>query len=540
MKKIIFGLACSAALALSSCNSLEVAPPNSIVDEQIEEILNGTDQKKIDVILKALGDNLYTNFSLTGKSYLGYGDMNQTTQVDQEYIRNLMGNDVVNGRKAYNGDWHGPFYDLNATFRSNVSTWPMWAMPSDIVTAANKTLLYLTDERAEKNEMVAKYQGSAKCVRAYGYMQLMERFQPAYTNGGSTGMGMPIYTTYGVNEPAEISSATETYKFILDDLKDAVKKLQNVGYTKDNTEDIDLGVANYLLARAALWAGEWSTCIAAAKDIVDNYPEFIAEENFGAKDADLDALVDGSKEAKADDNAFYNIAKNPECIMGFHSGATGNCNYIYSYANVFAPGQGGKSQMWQCIDNRLYEKMDDNDFRKDNFTTKESAPYLYHYTATNTISQPIGDLANLKFAATICKGASARDYQQTCDNVMMRSSEVLLMLAEAYAQSNQDALAIQTLDKLLTARTKAGCTPLTCATYKGMAGLSTMQKVQLQWRLEMWCEKGLEFYNNKRWNIPVDRTSSTNHFSTVKTLSVADMTIEVPINETSTNHNWGF
>jgi len=53
-------------------------------------------------------------------------------------------------------------------------------------------------------------------------------------------------------------------------------------------------------------------------------------------------------------------------------------------------------------------------------------------------------------------------------------------------------------------------------TYPSHAGLSMIQKVQLQTRIEMWGEKGLEFYNNRRWDIFVTRGVTTNHWHDLK------------------------
>ena len=104
------------------------------------------------------------------------------------------------------------------------------------------------------------------------------------------------------------------------------------------------------------------------------------------------------------------------------------------------------------------------------------------------------------------------------------------MKAEAQAQLANEAGAKATLNKLLAARTKTGATPLTVDTYPSMAGLTALQMVYLQTRIELWGEGGREYYNNKRWNIPVDRTSSKNHLSKV-TYPVSKMTLEIPEGE---------
>ena len=69
-----------------------------------------------------------------------------------------------------------------------------------------------------------------------------------------------------------------------------------------------------------------------------------------------------------------------------------------------------------------------------------------------------------------------------------------------------------------------------------MRGMSALQMVQLQSRIELWGENGREFYNNKRWNIPVDRSSSPNHVNT-GSIAVQNMTLQIPQKEMDTNPN---
>ncbi len=530
----------------SSCESLDVMPPNDITDEQIKEILNGSDNAKIELVLKAIGASLQNDFNIYGKTYTAYSSYPQNSQYNQDFMRNLMGNDVVCGSVSTSKAF-SETYSIASPFYLAEYDWPFWALPVDCITDANKALNYLTEEIAQKNTMVKSYRGHALSLRAYGYMLLMERFQNAYTNGGENGKGMPIYTAYKINDNAKISSAKETYEFILKDLKDAVACLTETdGYTAA-VNDIDLGVAQYLLARAALWFGDWQTCIIACQDIAKHYTNFIKESNYGGKAADEAAIVAGTKEIMAKDNAFFSLNVNPEVIMGFSTGETANTTLLYGFTNIFAGkmvdsngnecATAGYGQEWPCIDSRLYVRMDNRDFRKDNFTTEEMTYTYVIDKEGNTENRTIGKYANLKFAATICLNSSVRDVNGYCDNVVIRSSEVYLMLAEAYARIGNEMQAKETLNKLLAARTKEGVSKLTCDNYSGMQGMNILQMVQFQTRLEMWCEKGLEFYNNKRWNIPVDRNGSENHYHNV-VLSVENMRLQIPTMETNSNTHW--
>ena len=129
--------------------------------------------------------------------------------------------------------------------------------------------------------------------------------------------------------------------------------------------------------------------------------------------------------------------------------------------------------------------------------------------------------------------ASQVDEQEFCK---FRLSEVYLMKAEAQASSGKDGDAKATLNELLRARTRAGKTALTCDTYPSMKGLSALDMVKLQWRIEMWGENGLNYYCHKRWNEPSTRTGS-NHWNTTS-WSVDDMEWKIPMRELQTNSYW--
>ena len=113
------------------------------------------------------------------------------------------------------------------------------------------------------------------------------------------------------------------------------------------------------------------------------------------------------------------------------------------------------------------------------------------------------------------------------------------MLAEAYAEIGNEAMSKQVLNQLLAARTREGASLLTCDNYK--SGLALKDLIKLQWRIEMWGECGIEFYNAKRWNTPIDRAGSKIHWTALSnsTLPVEYMTYEIPMQEYNFNPGWG-
>ena len=217
-----WGLAFVACAALASCASELDQRPQNFVDEDIFSILNSDktqDQAKKDVIIEAMCASLESNFRLNG-NYNGYSG-NAINSIDgQEIMLACRANDVVVGAQNNNttSGFYTKMYDLgpeNQVWRDDQGktgyNYAYWALPCNALTNANKVLSLVTSEVAQKGtEKVKNGRASALCVRAYAYMLFMERYQKAYLHGGKGGEGMPIYTTYGINDPVAPSSADTT------------------------------------------------------------------------------------------------------------------------------------------------------------------------------------------------------------------------------------------------------------------------------------------------------------------------------------------
>lgn len=537
----------SSFLIISCESKLDIAPPNSLVDEQIMELLLSDNPDDVNFVLSSLAGNLDENFRLN-QDFTGFSGHLMNPLQSQNMILNLRANDIVIGEKVLgtSGDILSLYSLDNAAIKPwtannrwyNYTWWKCAATPH---TNANKVLAYLSEETVEKGLPVLKdYRARALSVRAFGYMLLMERYSKSYLHGGKDVQGMPIYTEYKANEPAPIASGEETYNFIKGDLQEAIRLLKQLNLPNDGystgpeaTNDIDMGVIQFLLARVSLWTGDYATCIQACQDILSHYPDFIKEEAYGVKNKSLKALVSGTEEAYAENNGFTNIEKNPECILGWVDG-NGAYTYHYSYFNVFSEGTGGVGRNYMRIDDRLYDQIAEDDFRKELFTT-EAMDYTY---PTDKIPYTIPVYANLKWGATICLGQTARNKELNNDNVFFRKSEVLLMLAESQALSGEEGNAKTTLNILLAARTKAGAPTLSCDNYPSMQSKSIMEMVKIQWKIEMWGEDGLDYFNSKRWNEGVNRSGSKSHWSIGKELPVEYMTYQIPELETNFNGHW--
>ncbi|MCE5346491.1 MAG: RagB/SusD family nutrient uptake outer membrane protein [Bacteroidales bacterium] len=530
MKNYIIGIVFLACMLLSSCaKELEMTPPNSIITEQIKDILASGDTAQINKVFAGLANTMPEQFNASGISGGGTADARYRSIQGMDYMRSLEGNDIIFGAKNlgifgadeyYLRDFISTAVDKNSIYWTHA-----WA----IITAVNKMLSYLDDETIGNIARLKEFKARGLVARAYAYLYLMENYQDSYLQGGKDKLGIMLYDYYSPLQPYKPrSSSTETYDFIKNDLNTAINLFQEagIGITTKNLSDIDLAVTNFLLARVSLITGDWAKTISSCDAILTKYSALMAESVYGGT---KNVSATSVPEIRPETNGFLYNNVNPEVILGWPVGQALTAHN--GWLNPFGEGNGGLGEGFARIDNRLYEKIDDNDYRKNCFMATAFGDYKYPTAGT---VRYIPAYTNLKFAATHGIGTDDKKNVGTVTCYYMRTSEVYLMKAEAQAQSSDATGAKNTLNILLAARTKASATTLTCDNYASMAGMSALQMVQLQTRIELWGENGREFFNNKRWNIPVDRTSSANHLDK-GTYSVANMTLQIPEAETLYN-----
>ncbi len=550
MKKsiLISGLIASIILAPSCAGLLDITPPNEITSEQVEDLLaNGNASQKAIVESGVMNPMVkFFNFS----EAMGTGNIASTGAADVvhysdqgvEWLCNLYCNDIAIGWDKSSNQLAGRdlYYYEAKMFTSNVmNNASHWFHKAYAINQANVVLDMFTEEGAESSATVADGRARALLVRAYAYMSLMQDYQDAYLHGGKDKLGISLYDTYSPGQnPKPRATAEETYAFIKKDITDAIKFLTaaKIGYTggRDNDEDIDLGLAYFLQARVSLWTGDYATCITACNNIINSgkysliKPEFYGGHNTGA------SWAPGDIEILPETNAFVSLAVNPECILGYKK----TSSFIGSGAhkalsNIF--GTYSQSNTPARIDDRLYNKINDNDCRKDCFYPNVIGDFEF---PTGTSYLP--DYCNVKFAQTVGLNDAGtgndgdKSHTSLADFCRFRLAEVYLMKAEAENASSNANAAKSTMNTLLAARTKSG-SALTCDNYGGPSDLTEF--IRLQWRIEMWGENGMEFYNNKRWGVDVNRTGSTVHpyVGSGVLLSGSKMTFEIPEREQQDN-----
>lgn len=554
MKRIYKNIVAAALLVagVSACSSrLDVNNPNYFTKDDIKDILQGGDEEKKDKVVAGLVSvlpgyiNIY-NAALNGGYSNGYA-----YESNFELRRFMQSGDVVEGSSANKGTYNQWYQNSpSVTYwqtNDDIQNYGYYLGPVYKITNAIKAMQYLTDDNVKEDKKMKGYQAQALTMKAIGYTLLMERYTDLQDVTSETKQGWPIYNDYAYNPATEPKSVAETWATIKEYFDKAVKSFHESsigtkgylsGHTSDVVYSINCAVAQYYRCRAAMDRKDWATVIEGATELLSYYPNFIKASDYGmdqSKLASVAARNDNGwcgKEYNAEENAFYNWEKNPEGIFG---SARGSSNMFWTNGgfNALKRGPSGYYQ----VDADIYNALSDNDCRKacilaDDF---ENYPiYSYENNDSTWFSYTMPKYTSLKWAASSSIGHNGEMHDNkytVSDNIYLRTSAVWLMLAEAYAQSGQDAMAKQTLNKLLEARTIEGRPTMTCD--NTMAGMSTMDMVKLQWRIEMWGEGDWAFYNQKRWGTQHKR--GANHWSKTQ---ISHFTWEIPQKERIGNPYW--
>lgn len=554
MKRIYKNIVAAALLVagVSACSSrLDVNNPNYFTKDDIKDILQGGDEEKKDKVVAGLVSvlpgyiNIY-NAALNGGYSNGYA-----YESSFELRRFMQSGDVVEGSSANKGTYNQWYQNSpSVTYwqtNDDIQNYGYYLGPVYKITNAIKAMQYLTDDNVKEDKKMKGYQAQALTMKAIGYTMLMERYTDLQDVTSETKQGWPIYNDYAYNPATEPKSVAETWATIKEYFDKAVKSFHESsigtkgylsGHTSDVVYSINCAVAQYYRCRAAMDRKDWATVIDGATELLSYYPNFIKASDYGmdqSKLASVAARNDNGwcgKEYNAEENAFYNWEKNPEGIFG---SARGSSNMFWTNGgfNALKRGPSGYYQ----VDADIYNALSDNDCRKacilaDDF---ENYPiYSFENNDSTWYSYTMPKYTSLKWAASSSIGHNGEMHDNkytVSDNIYLRTSAVWLMLAEAYAQSGQDAMAKQTLNKLLEARTIEGRPTMTCD--NTMAGMSTMDMVKLQWRIEMWGEGDWAFYNQKRWGTQHKR--GANHWSKTQ---ISHFTWEIPQKERIGNPYW--
>lgn len=471
MKKNLLYILAVGAILFSSCESqLDVAPAGSQVsDEQLSELMSKDPEAGLDAMMR--GALYFAHAGSRSGNTDGIGLNVWNLHMD------LQGNDMFISDLT---NWFADSYMFeNLRLQTSSLAADLWYNYYQLIFLSNQILdrVALVPEHLY-TDVVDGYKAGALTYRALGYYYLLSIFRDDYMNGGKTAdKGLPFYRSVGDALPCE--KASTMYTELIKDLQNAIAIYGKIGYDPtSSTDDMDQTVANIVLARIAMNAGQYAVAAKAAGDVIaSNAYTLMTPMEYAAP-----------TQANPSGKAWLDVNQ-PETIWGYTwAEATSNGNT--SFNTWVCPwllyyGYGNNQEIYMCMSDELYAQIPDTDCRKACIDPSMAA---YGFPATTS----------WKFAINL-------DTQEgyDSDNIYMRLAEAYLLKAEAEARGTDYTAAQQTLFDLVSKR-DSGYTKST------KTGDELLAEIHLQSRIELWGE-GHEWFTNKRFNVGVDRTNSQLH-----------------------------
>ncbi len=494
MKKNIIIIGSLITIFCSCSKSLNIDPDGTMTREQLQEII----KTKPATVLEPMVTSLVSQVN----GFVPVNSVDSRNFLVCNLLLNLKGNDMVLAHA--NGGWLVSDYQmLNYREENQSRTSVYWVMFYKWIFYANQVLDLIPADfdpsiTTDANKLIMKYKAAALTMRAMSYTYLMWLYQDDYQHGGSTKAGVPLYTTVAGEE--DRAPAKDVWDQVIADAKEAVLLFKNSGLSnKASKTDFDASVASVVLARAAITTGDWPTAIGASDYVMQEYPTLINEAQYTTA-------------------GMSNITL-PETVFGYdYSSASGKGTSSFpGWMNIKGEGgYGGSQASWLAIDQRLYDQIAATDYRKKNFVAAASVDYKY---ASSQLPEKHYKYYSYKFAAPPIDG-NTPNYNQ--DDIFMRTSEMILTKAEAEARAGQDGNAQNTLYILAHERDPS-------YVKSASTGTALLTEIQLQRRIELWGESGFEYFDNKRWNIGVNRAGSANHTNQLAVPAGKLFTLQIPL-----------
>ena len=423
------------------------------------------------------------------QSYV-YSNMshNYFGQKSFDYLTSLMGNDMVMTGRYAMSLYHYLFDYWQQEYGATRNRWEEYYRH---INRANGMLRVFSDN--ETNPAVLKYKAVALALRGYAYLHLSYLYGlPYYMGADDTVWGkghkydnastpcVPIITEEIIGDQPR-STVGQVYDLLMGDLKEAYDLFVQCGMEKTATPtDIDGCFAAMYLARAHMIKHEWAEAAKYAQVIIDNVPILTSASDIlqGFSSISLPDIVYGCEITSDNSTVYYSWFSQMDM---FGDG----------YAAVGVPRVAFKP---------FIDCMSDTDIRLDWFWTPRN---------TSKLRSEFGNVSTLSHDYQSCKfiGAGRSNVSggygagwELGDYIYLRSEEAHFIKAEALAHMG-DANAVKVLNDFMVTRD-----PNYAYTFTDKAAL--IEEINYQKRVEFWGE-GIEYLDNRRLNIPIDRTDAT-------------------------------
>ncbi|MCD7936295.1 MAG: RagB/SusD family nutrient uptake outer membrane protein [Tannerellaceae bacterium] len=312
-----------------------------------------------------------------------------------------MANDAALQPGKYGYLAHYQYTNMNSNTATSVSA--VWTFAYKTIDNTNNIIHYIDEVEGDESEK-QRIKAQAKALRGYIYLNLATFYAPAYAYDPEYAT-VPVYTepTNSSTEGKAKSKLSAVYDRAEEDLLDGYEQLE--GYTRNHKYQFDQQVVAGLLARLYLQKEEWKKA-----------QEYAALAHTGYSWMTRDEYVQG-----------FNENNNSEWIWG-HGQQKDQATASYSFH--FRDVSSSSSYYYSFMaDPWFKEFFDEQDIR-------------YQLFEWDT-SRFKGGLMYKKFLFRS---------DLTGDIVLMRKAEQVLIEAEAYAELNEPAKAIEKLNELRNQR----------------------------------------------------------------------------------------
>ena len=468
---------------LSSCLK-ETQPTGTITKERLDEVIE-QDPDKYAAQVQAIYNDIQ-DWEGVGQSHNYFG------QMGFNYLTSLMGNDMVMTGRYGMSIYH---YLLDYWQHNYAPAEIRWQEYYKHIADAN---VILRDIPADTEDpTLLQYRAVALGIRGYSYLQLSYLFQHSYYVGADDtkwGKGdhydfsndplCPLITEKTGEEDQPRATVDAIFTQLIGDLEASFALFEDLGavHTPFATDFDGCVVANYL-ARAYMIKHDWKNAKKYASVIMDEYGVLSGDQ-----------LLQG-----------FNSISLPDVVFGCDITAdnTGIYRSWFSMMDYFGDGYAGIG-VWRAGFGPFVDAIADNDIRREWFLDLRNE-YLGLASVLYQSIKFIG-AGRSKVFATIKvdeEGYPSWDGSgwELGDYIYLRSEEAYFMYIECLAhEGNLDDSA-----ELLTAFMQTRQPGYECpATDKA----SLIEEIIFQKRVEFWGE-GMEFLDNRRLNIPVDRSAET-------------------------------
>lgn len=327
-------------------------------------------------------------------------------------------------------------------------------------------------------EAKARVKAEVLVLRAYAYSYLVQLYGKRYDAGNKPNvqLAVPLLLNSTDSKKPRVS-VEEIYTAIHKDLDAAIALNQTARLNKSHS---NIWIAKALKARVALTMQDYPMAIDFAKQVIDGgaFPLM-----------DQAAYQSGFNNAPNLSEVMWAMMPNAE------QGDTFGSFFAQIAYNANTSYQRGTPKL---INKALYDQIPTTDVRKKMW---EAAPTAANFPLPSTAFSRVPYMSR-KFSVKNVGDPSLGDVP------LLRSSEMHLILAEAYAKSTtpQDALAQDALFVLVSKRDAN-------AVKSTNTGTALINEILFNRRIELWGE-GFRYLDLKRLNQPLDRTVVPNFTAT--------------------------